>query len=273
MSVVRTVTCKRNMLCTNAADDQQKGVHSKLTVPEWQELASSGNAPPLRFPIGTPVRCFVGSQVWPRGTVIAHDYREENWPAEQLSAPYQILLDDEWVQGGGNAIWAPADVDEMIRSAFRFGLGETAECRVGEEEWARCTVTGYHYRESEWPDWQYAPYQVRVDSVLPGCLDERAAALAAQGALIWLPRDNAEIIRTPSAERFERLTALAALASSGVVSGDELREKRKEIIMSDSPEDKAHERAAAFAEAAKERAMASTEGCSVHGDSCDGRHH
>ena len=37
-------------------------------VTAWQDSAAAGNAPPLRFPIGTPVECFAGDEGWLRGT-------------------------------------------------------------------------------------------------------------------------------------------------------------------------------------------------------------
>ena len=102
-----------------------------------------------------------------------HEYREPSWPAEQPTAPYQILIDDEHIVGptGANAIWAPADVDELIQTNFRFPLGADVECRVGEHEWVRCAVVGYMYAEKEWPSEKFAPYQVRVVSVLPGSVE------------------------------------------------------------------------------------------------------
>ena len=59
-----------------------------------------------------------------------------------------------------------------------------------------------------------APYQVRVDAVLPGCREEKVLSLAAAGdALIWIPRDSESYIRAASEERDERL-------GGGAVSGD-----------------------------------------------------
>ena len=103
------------------------------------KAAHEGTALPLRFPLGTPVRCFVGGERdWVRGTVIAHNHREPSWP-EHETVPYQILLNDNEISGAQNAIWAPADNDDIIRTDFRFSLGEQAECRIGEHEWAQCT--------------------------------------------------------------------------------------------------------------------------------------
>lgn len=193
----------------------------------WQELAKQGKTPPVRFPLDTPVKCFVGSDEWLTGTVVAHDYREPSWPDEQLSAPYQILLDPP---EKGAAIWAPADVSEIIRSNFRFALGAAAEARISQDEWARCTVVGYLYRETKWPEGQYAPYQVQVTGALPGPVDERAESLA--GKAIWLPQDTDECIRAVSEERLERLEALVNLRATGVLSDEEYQERRKAIVAS-----------------------------------------
>ena len=110
--------------------------------------------PSLRFPIGTPVRCFGGDETWLTGTVVAQHYREANWPKDQPTAAYQVLVDDEHLDGTerSNAIWAPADTDDMIQTNFRFALGAIAECRVGLEEWCTCTVIGHIYRERHWPE-------------------------------------------------------------------------------------------------------------------------
>lgn len=194
---------------------------------QWQELQAAGKQPPLRFPVGTPVKCFVGHDEWLTGTVVAHNYREPSWPEAQLSAPYQVLLDPA---DKGAAIWAPADVNDIIRSNFRFALGSTAEARVSQDEWVRCTVVGYLYRETKWPEGQYAPYQVKITGTLPGPVDERVEELAASAAMIWLPQDSPESIRSVSEERAERLEALVKLRGSGVLGDDEYRERRKEII-------------------------------------------
>ena len=46
----------------------------------------------LRFPVGTPVRCFVGDNNWLGGTVVAQNYREAGWPEERPSAPYTFQV-------------------------------------------------------------------------------------------------------------------------------------------------------------------------------------
>eukprot|EP01052_Picozoa_sp_SAG31_P040670 SAG31_NODE_5947_length_2245_cov_2.179404_1_plen_533_part_00 len=63
-----------------------------------------------RFPIGSRVLCNCGN--WLIGTVIAHNWREEDWPLDQC-APYQVNLD----VNGGHLIYAPVDDDSVIRRA------------------------------------------------------------------------------------------------------------------------------------------------------------
>ena len=66
---------------------------------------------------------------------MAHNYREESWPPTQL-APYQILTDDKHKRGERTAIWAPADVDGLIRAGFRFKLRDEVEARIEQDEYA-----------------------------------------------------------------------------------------------------------------------------------------
>jgi len=185
----------------------------------------------LRFPVGTPVRCFVGDNNWLGGTVVAQNYREAGWPEERPSAPYQVLLNDEHLQDSAraNAIFAPADDDKVIQFNLRFPLGATAECRVGQDEWCTCTVMGYMYREHAWDEGRHAPYQVRVESVLPG--SENAEALdQLTGELIWLPKDNPQNIRPVSAAREEQLRSLLGQRDAGLVVGEEYAAQRRSII-------------------------------------------
>ena len=194
-------------------------------------MAASDSHPPIRYPPGTPVTCFVGDNGWITGTVVKQNYREASWPEDMPTAPYQILLDDEFISGPGqaNAIWAPADVDSIIRSNFRFALGAAAEVRVGQDDWCRCQVNGHLYREAAWPETQYAPYQVRVLSALPGSpIADKLTELA--GDLIWVARDNADNIREVSEERWQRLQALADQREKGELGEEEYLEKRSTLI-------------------------------------------
>ena len=76
-------------------------------------LDAYAEPPPFRFEIGARVECFgeddEANLEWSRGTVVAHHYREPDWPLEAW-APYQILLDE------GELIFAPMDDDSCIRA-------------------------------------------------------------------------------------------------------------------------------------------------------------
>jgi len=63
----------------------------------------------LRFAMGTKVECKTGGG-WVKGEVVAHMYRDEFMPPGMV-APYQVKLDS------GELIWAPEDVNNLIRKA------------------------------------------------------------------------------------------------------------------------------------------------------------
>ena len=87
-------------LCTDAEMREYRA--------RWAE--EYAEPPPFRFEVGARVECFGEGDTWSRGTVVAHHYREPDWPPEAW-APYQIELDD------GFLIFAPVDDDRCIRHA------------------------------------------------------------------------------------------------------------------------------------------------------------
>ena len=226
------LSSRHRNLCSILKGDTTPKVTASSTPEEWLKAYQEGTAPPLRFPIGTPVECFIGGDAadknsWISGKIVAHNYREESWPPTQL-APYQILLDDKHKRGERNAIWAPADVDGLIRAGFRFKLRDEVEARIEQDEYAKATVVGILYREPKWPEGQYAPYQVKVDEPCPAPVGETAKELV--GKLIWLPDDTDMYVRSRSDARDERLTALEGLKRNGVLDEKEFLEKRKEVV-------------------------------------------
>ena len=67
----------------------------------------------LRFDVGQHVLCRVGPDPvtgWVPGRIIQQWYREASWPANSW-APYKVELDD------GRKIFAPGDVDQVVRAA------------------------------------------------------------------------------------------------------------------------------------------------------------
>jgi hypothetical protein len=84
---------------------------------DWPPLDDDVEAditfPQLRFGHGSRVECRIGPDPvtgWARGTIVELWYREKSWPPGSF-APYQVELDD------GRRIFAPADVDQVIRTA------------------------------------------------------------------------------------------------------------------------------------------------------------
>ena len=70
-------------LCT---EDEMRAYRVRWAS-ELERLA--GQAGPFRFAIGARVQCNRGTE-WSDGAVVAHYYREAEWPAEEW-APYQVL--------------------------------------------------------------------------------------------------------------------------------------------------------------------------------------
>ena len=64
---------------------------------------------PLRFKVGSRVKCCGGPNHWESGTVIKLWYTEDSF-AQGYYAPYQVELDE------GRLIFAPEDSDACVRS-------------------------------------------------------------------------------------------------------------------------------------------------------------
>ena len=97
----------------------------------------------LRFPVGTPVRCFVGDNNWLGGTVVAQNYREAGWPEDRPSAPYTLPGRTQWAHcflhsrasaGQPQANHGPQAMRSWLgeSSAARPGASPRSRCRLGE---------------------------------------------------------------------------------------------------------------------------------------------
>lgn len=67
-------------------------------------------------------------------------------------------------------------------SGLRFGVGDRVECRIGSDPvtgWGAGSVIKTVYREANWPEEVFAPYQVKLDD----------------GRLIFAPHDLEQVIR------------------------------------------------------------------------------
>ena len=158
---------------------------------EEEESATAGGEPAAqvdrkrpRFPLGALVECRLGPDRWAVGKVVGHHYREPSWPAERR-APYQVQLE------GAEAplIYAPADVDECVRSTLRFEVGAEVECFL-DDSWVKGTVTSQYHHEPSWPPDQWAPYQVEL--VNDGSHGQ------GKNVRIYAPVDNDLCIRAPA---------------------------------------------------------------------------
>ena len=196
----------------SSAQDAESSKRIAAAVQEWLDSTDKG---PLRYPIGAPVECRVGTGSWCVGTVVKYNHREPD-VSPDFVAPYQVLLDAEHARGKQNAVWVPADIDECIRAALRFRVDEVVECCINADLhiWARGVVVKHFYREAKWPKDQYVPYQVRIESFY----DEQTGKTH-DGALIWAPEDSDACIRIPKgyveAEVVKGLEAAAASLPKG----------------------------------------------------------
>ena len=86
--------------------------------------------------------------------------------------PPEVL--ETW-NNGEEAEWPPAP--EPI--PLRFTVGTAVLCRIGPQEWSPGTVQKLWYRESNWPDGAYAPYQIKLQD----------------GREIFAPQDMDQVIR------------------------------------------------------------------------------
>ena len=104
---------------------------------------------------------------------VTKEILEESFPPDNI---LQAWMDGE------DAEWPPIlDNDDMIHDTdeLRFTLGASVICRTGPNEWLPGTISKLWYRESQWPNGAYAPYQIVLDD----------------GRAIFAPFDNDQVIR------------------------------------------------------------------------------
>ena len=129
----------------------------------------------LRLLVGQRVECLVEDDKYVPGRI------------EQVGPDnchvYSAILDD------GSRVLCPVDEDLCIREyadekedyIFRLDVGSRVRCRVETglvTGWSRGTVVRHLYRELDWPENKYVPYQVLLDD----------------GELVWVPQDMAALV-------------------------------------------------------------------------------
>ena len=90
------------------AEELKEGFKLCMHTPELEQVRLEQ----LRFDVGDSVECNVGGvrrSTWKKGAVVQKRYRNEYMPPGLIAA-YQVRLDDS-----GDLIYAPEDVDEIIR--------------------------------------------------------------------------------------------------------------------------------------------------------------
>jgi G3E family GTPase len=87
------------------------GIMECLATPELEQKRLEA----LRFKIGDRVECNTGEPKWSKGTIVQLMYRQEDFPPGEV-VPYRIELETTG-DGSGGFIFAPADVDTLIRKA------------------------------------------------------------------------------------------------------------------------------------------------------------
>ena len=99
------------------------------------------DCPALRFKVGDAVDCRVSGDTWRRGVINQVWWRNddaEDWP-KYFWTPYQMKLDG--VEGKGAFIFTPVDMDEAIRKAPRFKVGQKVEACVAVDRWEEGVIT------------------------------------------------------------------------------------------------------------------------------------
>lgn len=150
------------------------------------DLAGKLFREPMRFPLGAEIECHLGDGKWVVGTIVAHYYRQQEWPENQR-VPYQVQ-----VKESGATIYVPFDSDDCVRTTLRFPLNSAVECFLGEQlGWATGKVVKHYHCEPKWEPTEWAPYQIKLDEGQRQLPD-------GGGALIFAPLDEDSCVRAAS---------------------------------------------------------------------------
>ena len=109
-------------------------------------------------------------------------------PMEPKEVTREVLEDsfptadvlEKWSHGE-EAEWPPLS---ELPQELRFSLGTFVLCRVGPDQWEAGTISQLWYRENQWPEGAYAPYQIVLDD----------------GRAIFAPFDSDQVIRLNTAK-------------------------------------------------------------------------
>lgn len=91
---------------------------------------------------------------------------------QQHFPPAEIL--EKWNRGE-EAEWPPAPEPPELR----FAMGTAVLCRIGPQEWSKGKIIQLWYREANWPEGAYAPYQIKLQD----------------GREIFAPQDMDQVVR------------------------------------------------------------------------------
>ena len=95
-------------------------------------------------------------------------------------------------------------------ATYRFEVGTTVLCNLGELGWKQGRIIAHDYREDPWPEGMFAPYQVVLE-------EDRT--------LIYVPEDDDRFCREQPAEDLHILGRTAALAAPPFDASDDALSK------------------------------------------------
>ena len=136
------------------------------------------DCPTPRFKVGDVVDCRTGGDTWRRGVVNQVWWRNddggEDWP-KYFWTPYQMKLNG--VEGKGALIYSPVDMDEAIRKAPRFQVGQKVEARV-DDGWEEGVIMKL------WPSQRETSGMFGFDVISPYIISLH------DGSVVYAPADD-----------------------------------------------------------------------------------